>query len=156
MANYAGDRCPLAGRDRSGPDCRRRVRAVRDDHGSTVHGMSAWAPPRMMAAIVLGEGLLPPPATFAAGIMMVAMLVHFARSIIFALLIAAVVQRTGVGTAIASGALTGLLIYYIDFYLFTAVFPWFALARNSHRPRPVRSPGRVGFSMAFLKSEWAR
>ena len=31
-------------------------------------GDSPWAPPRMIAAIAMGEGVLPPPATFDATI----------------------------------------------------------------------------------------
>ena len=40
-------------------------------------GMSGWGPPRMIAAIVVAQGVLPPPATFDSGILMVAMMVHF-------------------------------------------------------------------------------
>ena len=36
-------------------------------------GGSPWGPPRMIAAIGMGKGVLPSPATFDAGIMMVAM-----------------------------------------------------------------------------------
>lgn len=56
----------------------------------TVGGGSAFGPPRMMAAIAMGKDVLPPPATFDAGIFAVGMLVHFALSavlgVIFALL----------------------------------------------------------------------
>lgn len=33
-------------------------------------------------------------------------------------------------TAIAAGFIFGLAVYYVDFYLFTELFPWFAMARN--------------------------
>jgi hypothetical protein len=45
-------------------------------------GGSPWGPPRMMAAIVLGEGVLPPPATFDLGVIMAAMGLHFVLSIV--------------------------------------------------------------------------
>lgn len=32
--------------------------------------------------------------------------------------------------ALAVGAGYGLALYLVNFYLFTAVFPWFAMARN--------------------------
>ena len=99
-------------------------------------GESPWAPPRMIAAMVLGEGVLPmppeKPATFDLGVMMAAMMIHFVLSIIYGLIGAAIVaHRMGYGTAIALGALAGLAIYLINFYpVASALFPWFAMARN--------------------------
>ena len=95
-----------------------------------VMGMSPWAPPRMMAAIVLGKEVLPPPASFDAAIVGVAMALHFALSIAFALVFALIAGRLGLWPAIAGGAIYGLAIYGIDFYGFTAIWPWFADARN--------------------------
>lgn len=98
-----------------------------------IQGQSPWGPPRMMAAIVMGEGALPPPASFDAGIVMVAMLVHFALSIVLALIfaLAHAALKMGLAAAIAAGTLFGLAVYYVDFHLFTAVFPWFAMARGT-------------------------
>jgi hypothetical protein len=93
-------------------------------------GESAWGPPRMIAAIVLGQGVLPPPATFDFGILMVAMMVHFMLSILYALIGGAIFERMPMGTAIIVGALLGLLLYAINFHGFAAVFEWFAMARN--------------------------
>lgn len=93
-------------------------------------GESPWGPPRMMAAIVMGEGVLPPPATFAFGIVMVAMILHFILSIVYAFIIAELVQRASLGMAIGIGAVVGLVLYLINFYGFTAAFPWFEMARN--------------------------
>jgi uncharacterized membrane protein YagU involved in acid resistance len=93
-------------------------------------GDSAWAPPRMIAAIVMGQDVLPPPATFDFGILMVAMVVHFVLSILFAIVLALVIARMSLGTALAVGAAFGLGLYVVNFYGFTALFPWFAMARN--------------------------
>jgi len=93
-------------------------------------GGSPWGPPRMIAAIVLGEGVLPPPPTFSAGIVAVAMVLHFVLSIVYALIFALVINRLGLGTALAIGAAGGLILYLVNFYGFTALFPWFAMARN--------------------------
>jgi hypothetical protein len=98
-------------------------------------GESPWAPPRMIAAMVLGEGVLPmsdKPATFGFGIVVAAMIIHFVLSIIYALIGAAIVaKRMGYGAAIGLGALCGLAIYLINFYpIAAALFPWFAMARN--------------------------
>jgi uncharacterized membrane protein YagU involved in acid resistance len=93
-------------------------------------GGSMWGPPRMIAAIVLGQEVLPPPATFDLGILMVAMVVHFVLSIAFALVLALIAARVGFGAALGLGAAFGLILYLVNFYGFTAIFPWFAMARN--------------------------
>nr|MDQ3007927.1 hypothetical protein [Chloroflexota bacterium] len=48
-------------------------------------GGSPWGPPRMIAAILLGKGVLPPPATFDVGVLMTAMAVHLPLSIVLTL-----------------------------------------------------------------------
>ncbi len=93
-------------------------------------GGSPWGPPRMIAAIGMGEGVLPPPATFDAVVMMVAMLIHFGLSVILAFLFALIVRGRTLGMAIGLGAVFGLVVYLVAFYGMTAIFPWFAMARN--------------------------
>lgn len=96
-------------------------------------GGSPWGPPRMIAAIVMGEGVLPappPPPTFDPGVMMAAVLVHFVLSVSYAVVIAFVVRAMRAGPAALVGLLAGLVLYVVNFYLFTAIFPWFAMARN--------------------------
>lgn len=95
-------------------------------------GESPWAPPRMMAAIVQGPGVLPPPATFDAGIVAVAMLVHFGLSVALGVAFAVLhgLLKASTTIAIVAGVVFGLAVYVVDFYVLTAVFPWFAMARN--------------------------
>lgn len=93
-------------------------------------GGSPWGPPRMIAAIGMGERVLPPPATFDAGVMMVAMLIHLGLSLIFAFLFALIARGRPIGMATLIGGVFGLVIYLISFYGMTAVFPWFATARG--------------------------
>lgn len=93
-------------------------------------GASPWAPPRMMAAMVMGEGVLPPPATFDFGAMMVAMLIHFPLSIVYAVIFAWIFGGLQKTPLMAAGAGYGLAIYLVNFYIFTSVWPWFAMARN--------------------------
>ncbi len=95
-----------------------------------IGGGSPWGPPRMIAAIGMGKDVLPPPADFAVAPLMVAMLIHFPLSIVFAVILAVVIQRFGLGLAILIGAIFGLILYFVNFYGFTAIFPWFAMARN--------------------------
>lgn len=91
---------------------------------------SIWAPPRMIGAIGLGEGVLPPPATFAFGVVMVAMLIHFATSILSGIVAAFAIRNLSTGAAIAVGIVLALLLYVFVFYLMTPVWPWFAGARG--------------------------
>jgi uncharacterized membrane protein YagU involved in acid resistance len=95
-------------------------------------GESPWAPPRMIADMVLGPDVLPAqgvPATFDMGILMAAMMVHFPLAIVYGLLIGALVQRTTMRSytgALTEGAAIGLVIYLVNFYFIAS----FAMARN--------------------------
>ena len=91
---------------------------------------SVWAPPRMIAAIGMGKDVLPPPATFDFGVVMVAMMIHFATSILFAIVTAFLIRNLGMGAAVVVGIVAALLLYAFVFYVMTPVWPWFANARN--------------------------
>lgn len=96
-----------------------------------VMGGSPWGPPYLIAAIGMGKDILPPPPpSFDATILMVAMLIHFGFSMVFGVILAYIIKNMGMGAAIAVGVVYGLLLYFINFYGFTALFPWFAKARN--------------------------
>ncbi len=97
-----------------------------------VQGMSPWGPHRMMAAVVMGEGVLPPPETFDLMIVMVAMMVHLVMSILLGVILGFVISRLALNLAasIAAGTLFGVVVYYVNFYGATAMFPWFAMARG--------------------------
>ena len=99
---------------------------------ATVGGGSPWGPPRMIAGMVMGEAVLPPPATFDGGILLVAMMIHFVLSIVFAIILGWVISnwQLSLAASIVAGLVFGLLIYFVDFYVFTAIWPWFAMARN--------------------------
>ena len=93
-------------------------------------GGSPWGPPRMIAAILLGMEVLPPPATFDFGILMAALVVHLPISVLFAIVTAFIIKKMSFGMALVVGAVLGLLLYVIGFYLMTDIWPWFAKARN--------------------------
>ncbi len=97
---------------------------------SLTGGSSPWVVLRMIAAMVMGQGVLPPPATFDPGITVVALLINFVLSILFALLIAFVLHRWGLLVGIFGGALFGLALYAINYYTFTLFFPWFFPMRS--------------------------
>ncbi len=91
---------------------------------------SPWIITRLAASILMGQGVLPPPATFDLGIFLSALLVHFPLSIAFACLIAFVLHRWGMLVGILGGAVFGLALYCINFYTFTFFFPWFFPMRS--------------------------
>lgn len=98
----------------------------------TVGGGSPWGPPRLISAILLGSGVLPPPATFDVVVLFVAMVVHFFMSLVLAVMMAFIIShwRLGLLASIGGGAVFGVIIYLVNFYGFTAIFPWFANART--------------------------
>lgn len=85
---------------------------------------------RLAAAIALGPSVLPPPASFDWRVFSVATLVHFALSIAYGLLLAPLLARLPIRSALASGAVYGILLYGINMYGFTALFPWFVASRD--------------------------
>lgn len=93
-------------------------------------GMGPWVPVRMIAAIGLGPEVLPPPASFAIDVALAAMVVHFTLSLVYAWMFAPLVENSALLKGVLLGALFGLVIYLVNFYFFTILFPWFTEARN--------------------------
>ena len=92
---------------------------------------NAWVMIRLFASILLGEGILAPPATFDVSALIVALIVHFALSILYTMLIAYVIHRGGLISGIIGGALLGLALYSINFYTLTLFYPWFFAMRSA-------------------------
>lgn len=95
-------------------------------------GQSPWGPPRMIAAMLMGREVLPPPASFALAPMVVAMIIHFMLSIVYGLVLGRIVHGRGMGAALVIGAIFGLVaVYLVNFYVIAPMlFPWFTEARN--------------------------
>ena len=85
---------------------------------------------RLAAAMVLGRSVLLPPATFGAGVMLMATLIHFVISITCAVLLALLTARLDTIPAPLAGIGFGVALYVVNLYGFTAIFPWFAQARG--------------------------
>jgi len=85
---------------------------------------------RLAAAIVMGRAVLPPPASFDAAAMAVATVIHFALSIAYALLLAPLVARRPWPSVLAIGIGFGLVLFAVNMYGFTALFPWFRATRD--------------------------
>ncbi|KVC80640.1 hypothetical protein [Burkholderia ubonensis] len=101
---------------------------------AAIIGHDAWAPLRMIAAIYFGDDALAPSATVEVGILLAALGVHFALSIVFALILAVIIAcfslDSSVGMASVTGAVFGVLLYVVNYYGMTQLFPWFADARG--------------------------
>jgi hypothetical protein len=95
-----------------------------------VKGLSPWAPLHMIGAIGLGPGALTPPDTFDLGIVSTAVVIHLALAILYGIILALIVQRLDATWAVIAGGFYGLALYFINFYGFTRLFPWFAEARD--------------------------
>lgn len=85
---------------------------------------------RLTAALVMGIDVLPPPSTPQWNILLVATLIHFLLSVLYALIPAHWASRLRNGSALFAGALYGLAIYVINLYGFTLLFPWFEVVRD--------------------------
>ena len=97
--------------------------------GDVLPGM-LYRDARLAAAIVMGNGVLPPPASFDGEVMAVAALLHFVLSVIYSALLAVLIARRGLLYALLVGALYGLALFAVNMYGFTMLFPWFAETRD--------------------------
>lgn len=86
---------------------------------------SPWLFLRIIASILLGKGVLPPPVDFSWPVLFAGLGIHLSLSVIFACVIAAVVHQWGMIVSFLGGAVLGLAFYTINFYTLTLLFPWF-------------------------------
>lgn len=96
-----------------------------------VIGGNVWVMVRLFASLLLGDGILAPPATFDLTALSVALVTHFALSVLYAMIIAYIIHRGGLIMGIIGGALLGLALYSINFYTLTYFFPWFFVIHNA-------------------------
>lgn len=88
-------------------------------------GGNGWVIVRLFASILLGKGVLAPPATFDLAALITALFTHLTLSILYALILAYIIHRGGLITGILGGAVFGLALYLINFYTLTLFFKWF-------------------------------
>ncbi|AJP57054.1 hypothetical protein UC34_08670 [Pandoraea vervacti] len=99
-----------------------------------VTGQSPWVPPRMVAAIVFGPGILNQPATFDVSIVAMALLVHAAIGVVLGIVLGAIIAPfrldSDIVTVSIAGGVFGLVVYIVNFYVMTQIFPWFMESRG--------------------------
>ncbi len=79
---------------------------------------------RLMASLLLGPQVIPLRSGLVPGIYLVALITHFSLSLFFTVLIVLVFHRWGMLVAFIGGAIFGLLIYIVNYFSFSTVFPW--------------------------------
>lgn len=93
-------------------------------------GASAWTWLRMTAAIVLGQEVLLPEPTLDGGVLLTGALLHLVITAGYGLLLGVLANSMAMETAIITGAVFGLALYFVVYYVLAPIFPWFAQARN--------------------------
>ena len=95
-----------------------------------VAGGNAWVVLRLLASVVLGSGILAPPATFSLSALLAGIITHYILSLGYALLLAYIIHRWGLIVGLVGGAMFGLALYALNFYTLTFFFPWFFAMRS--------------------------
>jgi hypothetical protein len=85
---------------------------------------------RLAAAIVLGKEILPMQVAFDWPAMIVATMIHFSLSVIYSMILAAFIVRRSLGVSIFVGVEFGFILFGVNMYGFTLIFPWFEEARD--------------------------
>ncbi len=93
-----------------------------------LYGIDAFFILDYFASLLLGSDVL---VESNATTLLVGIAVHYALSIVFALIISIVIHRWGLIVGIIGGAILGLAIYGINFYTMTVFFEWMFAINNT-------------------------
>lgn len=86
----------------------------------------------LTAAIVLGTGVLSPPLSLNAVILLSATMIHLAISFVWAVpATLCSVRLEKAAKRFFAGIVYGVIVYLVDLYGFTRLFPWFAVSRGT-------------------------
>lgn len=89
-----------------------------------------WMPSRLIAAVVLGDGVMTPPAEYRAVIFAAAFAVHMTLSLFFARLMALIFHRQRLSFAVEEGLMFGAALYALNFHVLSLLFPFVATGRG--------------------------
>lgn len=103
--------------------------------------VDAWLPVRIIASIAIGKDVLLSALlynlnttgmeiAYNIAVLTIALILHFAMSIVYSFVIGGLCMVRNLGVALGIGAVIGLIIYLINFYGFTTIYPWFEKGRN--------------------------
>jgi hypothetical protein len=85
---------------------------------------------RLAAAIILGQEILPMTADFDWLAMFVATMVHFSLSVVYSTILALLIAPFNMAVSILIGIVFGFILFGVNMYGFTIIFPWFVEARD--------------------------
>ncbi len=91
---------------------------------------SPWVFIRIIASLLFGRSIMPPPAGFSAEALLAAAGIHLLLGLLYSAIIAIVIHQWGILISFFGGAALGLAFYTINFYFFTIAFPWFYAFRS--------------------------
>lgn len=93
-------------------------------------GINVLAPLYLIASVVLGADVLAAPLAFDFGVVVAAVGVHLVLSLVYAFILAAIIHNQSATVGVILGLGFGVLLYIVNMYFFTALFPWFVEGRN--------------------------
>ena len=85
---------------------------------------------RMVAAMAMGESVLPEPGRLTTLVFVGAMAFHLPLSLLYSRILAGIIHRWHPGAAVAFGVLFGAALYAVNFHLLIGLFPWFVHIRD--------------------------
>ena len=85
---------------------------------------------RLAAAIILGQEILPMHADFDWPAMLIATMVHFTLSVVYSTVLAIFIAHFNMVASIFIGIVFGFILFGVNMYGFTIIFPWFVEARD--------------------------
>lgn len=92
--------------------------------------LAPWAIIRRTAGIVLGWSAIDRPDELDPGVALVGLGVHLALSLVYGAALVPILRLLTLGRGIAAGVIFGLVLYLVNFYGFSAIFPWFVALRG--------------------------
>ena len=115
-------------------------------------GANVWINMRMTAAILMGTGVLPPPETFDPLLFVVSTIVHFGLSLIYGLIVAWFVRKSGWAVGLIIGVAVGFGIYIVNYYVFAPLlFPWLSVQRSGLVPTLIHPVFGLVAAAVYLK-----
>ena len=115
-------------------------------------GQNVWVNMRHTAAILMGTGVLPPPATFDLLLFIVSTIVHFGLSMIYGVIVAFFVRKANWRIGLMIGVAVGFGIYVVNYYVFAPLlFPWLTESRSGMVPTLIHPVFGMIAAAAYLK-----
>jgi len=108
---------------------------------------------RRIASIALGESVMPAGAAFSVIVFLAAAGVHIPLSLIYARVLAAMIDGMRPARALTVGAVFGAGLYLLNYHVFSRIFPWFVSARG---PAALLSHLAFGLFAAGIYTRLAR